>query len=494
MTAGRDRREFDCAVIGGGIAGLFCALTLARAGRSVIVLDGNEEPGGLGNSFSRGPYTFDAAVDSVSLVGPGEAFAAILEAVGLTGAVRWLPLQVVREVILGRERISIHGGSAPFRQLLHDRYPAERENVDRLLDRLRTLAGEVARVPLHLLDEPDTWRRVFPTLARYLPLTYEELLDEYVRDPELCGVLAERSHFLGLRSDRLSCVSMAVLMSSYYGGTVGRVEGGLGRLIQAIVRGLKEHRGVLRSGCAATRIVRAEDGAGGSRATLYSGEEEVCRAPVVVGACDARCFWSLLEDRRRDRVDPGTLPGAAPAEGDVSCSFVIAYLVGRRGNAYLPAGSSIGVWPHTRELQLGFGFTLPTMLDSTLAPPGQATAVLHIPVRAPLPGPGERGRLIREAIAIAEEFFPDLLSAMDILATAGPETLERYGAGRGGPAFGWLHTPERLRLLARHERRLPAGFYLAGNWHTLCAGVPSSAINGHRTALRILREQRRPPR
>jgi phytoene dehydrogenase-like protein len=78
---------------------------------------------------------------------------------------------------------------------------------------------------------------------------------------------------------------------------------------------------------------------------------------------------------------------------------------------------------------------------------------------------------------------------MDIVATAGPETLERYGAGLGGPAFGWLHTPERLRLLAQQERRAPPGFYLAGNWQTLCAGVPSSAMSGHRTALRILRER-----
>jgi prolycopene isomerase len=452
-----------------------------------VVLEGNAAPGGLASSFARGPYTFDAAVDSVSLVGPGEAFAATLEAVGLTGAVRWLPLQIVREVVIGGERISITAGMPAFRRFLHDRYPAQRENVDRLLRTIETLAQEAPQVPLHLLDQPETWRRFFPTLAAHLSLTYSELLEKHVSDPELRGVLSERSHFLGLGSDRLSCVSMAVLVASYYGGVVGRVAGGLGQLIQAIVRRLEEAGATLRTRCPVTDMVRAEDGAGGPCATIVSGDEEICRARTVVGACDARRFWSLLDAPGTDAEHPST---GDPFACDVSCSFVIAYLTGRPGGIHRAAGSSIGVWPRANELELGFGFTLPTLLDTTVAPPGEATAVLHIPVLSPVNGPAERDRLINEAVAAAEGPFPDLLSAMDIAATAGPDTLERYGAGPGGPAFGWLHTPERLRLLARQERCLPPGCYLAGNWQSLCAGVPSSAVSGHRTALRILRERR----
>jgi phytoene dehydrogenase-like protein len=139
-------------------------------------------------------------------------------------------------------------------------------------------------------------------------------------------------------------------------------------------------------------------------------------------------------------------------------------------------------------LELGFGFTLPTMLDRTLAPPGEATAVLHVPVNGPLPGASARDRVIRQALAAADRAYPGLLDGMELVAPAGPDTLERYGAGRGGPAFGWLHTPGRLGLLARQERSLSPGCYLTGHWHTLCAGVPSSAVSGYRTAQRILRE------
>ena len=45
LPAGEARR-YDCIVVGAGHNGLVCASYLARAGRSVLVLEANEQVGG----------------------------------------------------------------------------------------------------------------------------------------------------------------------------------------------------------------------------------------------------------------------------------------------------------------------------------------------------------------------------------------------------------------------------------------------------------------
>src|SRR3989304_3784998 len=46
-------------ILGGGLSGLTCGLTLIKAGHEVIILEKEDELGGLARSYRKGHFTFD---------------------------------------------------------------------------------------------------------------------------------------------------------------------------------------------------------------------------------------------------------------------------------------------------------------------------------------------------------------------------------------------------------------------------------------------------
>ncbi len=54
--------KFDCVVIGAGLAGMSAAITVAQAGKKVLLLDQHNLPGGCASSFVRGRIEFDASL------------------------------------------------------------------------------------------------------------------------------------------------------------------------------------------------------------------------------------------------------------------------------------------------------------------------------------------------------------------------------------------------------------------------------------------------
>ena len=64
--------SYDVIVIGGALAGLASALTLANKGKKVLVLEQHNLPGGVATSFVRGGVEIEAALHEMMSIGPKE--------------------------------------------------------------------------------------------------------------------------------------------------------------------------------------------------------------------------------------------------------------------------------------------------------------------------------------------------------------------------------------------------------------------------------------
>ena len=62
-------RKYHTVVVGGGMAGLTCAAYLAKEGRDVLLIEKNQECGGLVNTFSRDGFRFEAGIRALENAG-----------------------------------------------------------------------------------------------------------------------------------------------------------------------------------------------------------------------------------------------------------------------------------------------------------------------------------------------------------------------------------------------------------------------------------------
>lgn len=506
-------REWDAIVIGGGHNGLTAAAYLARAGRSVLVLERGDRLGG-------------ACTLERPFPDPGYLISPCAYVVGL------LDQAVVAE--LGLER---HGYRViPADPALWCPFP-DGSSFASYLDRDRTVAhlrrngfsetdvrgvlayqGVFGRIRRLLREGPagDTWKRPSPSRAEIeqilggdeelISIVFEEsiadTLDRYLTDQRLKDALMGQG-VIGTNAGPRDPGTASIHLMHHQGNLLGLgpawgyVVGGMGRISFGIAQAALEAGATIACGVTVERI---DPGTG---VELQTGE--LIRAPSVISNADPKRTLSMLDradvpSGYRQRLEEwrlaspvvklnaglSRLPAFTAADGDLEPHRAMVTITPGLDACQEAFEASLRGEPRIGFAELYFQ----TAYDASVAPPGKhvMSVFAHYAPQRLADGDWDSrrdqiGGLILDAIAV---HAPDVQDCVQHVQVLGPPDIEDRVGLTGGHIFQGEALPDQMWDRRLASRTPVDGLYMCGA--ATHPGGSVIALNGRNAASAVLED------
>jgi phytoene dehydrogenase-like protein len=498
------RRTWDAVVVGGGHNGLTAAAYLARAGRSVLVLERRAQLGGA-CTLER-PFSDPRAVVSPCAYVVGLLDGTVVSELGLAGhgyrvtladPNLWSPLPDGRTVAqyLDPARTREHLLAQGFSRRDVDGVVAYEDLFDRLRTALRSGERDAWAGPAP--DRDELAARVGGD-AELLGVLFEDsiadVLERHIGDPDLRGALCGQGVIGTMAGPRDPGTASVHLMHSMgtvdgVGGAWGYVEGGMGRVSAALAAAATAAGAVLAAGAEVAEILPGEG------VVLVSGERIAARAVV-----------SNADPKRTLRLVGGEVPSAFAsrvAEWRTESPVVKVNALLSRLPAWSAAGA--GERPERAMMSVSAGVDgmqaavdacragvaavgfcelyVHTAYDASVAPPGKhllSVFAQYVPYGTDRASAGE---LVLDAISAHAPGLRDCVEEVEVLA---PQDIEERIGLTGGHIFQGECLPDQMWERRFAPRVGVDGLYLCGA--ATHPGGSVIALNGRNAAMAVLED------
>ncbi len=297
-----EKEAYDVIVIGAGIGGLSVAALLAKAGKSVLLVERHDRPGGYAHGFRRRDYHFDSGVHLVSSCGAdgyrnGSIIHKIGKVAGIDPQTVFLPIRTYARAVFPEFEVSLQAGEEAFINGLTERFPQEKHRLLALI-RLCRLLAEEAMLAEEILEQGKSARvspaQVLGNLFRYRRTTLSEALDEFLVDARLKSLCASLWPYLGLPPSKLSFLYWATMMAGYTYEGAYYCRGSFQTYANLLANAVERQGGEVLLNSSVRRICVEQGKASGI--VLENGQ--IIHADVVVSNIDARQTADLLIGRQ----------------------------------------------------------------------------------------------------------------------------------------------------------------------------------------------------
>jgi len=461
--------DYQAIVIGSGAGGLSAALSLARSGLSVLVLEAMPSFGGYLNPFRRKQYTFDTGLHYLGELGKGALFWNLLDALGIADKVDFVELDPDGFDRFGFPdyEFRLCKGKERFRDKLITDFPREERGIHKffhVFDKIQKAmhaSGSVEGGPLRMLG----FLLKHPAMIKYSRSPYQKLLDEVTSDRRLQAVLTANCGTYGLPPARASVIPAVAVWGHYLDGAY-YPKGGSGALGDAFVSALQSNGAEMKTRSRAVRIDKR-----GNEFQVDTEAGEKYTAQVVMSNADPVITLGKL-------VNPQIVPSRIQKKVQRLRPSIGAFYAFIGTDLDLPAlgisSASIHHYerfdmnktfealatPTPQERLPGYFITSPSVKDPDggHAPEGHHTVeiVTFVDYRvfekwadSPPMKRGDEYKALKEKIGeglvkAAERYIPNLSGHLDCVEYATPLTSEYWvNAVRGG-CYGPEQTPDQI--------------------------------------------------
>lgn len=492
-----DKGCYDVVVIGSGIGGLTAAALLAKAGKSVLLTERHDRPGGYAHGFKRKRYQFDAGVHLTSGCGStgyagGQLIHKVLQVLGVDQELEFIPVKNFSRVVFPQRQIDMSTGYDVFLSELTHHFPDQQQGLSELLSICLQLTEEVARADA-IIANADAMiiKESLPLLFRYRRATLEDVYTQFLTDPELKAVFSTNWPYLGLPPSQVSFVYWATMLIGYLVDGAYYCRGGFQNFAETLVQGILNYRGEVLFNCAVRRIntdsgkvssVELENG------QIISTQQVISNADMqqTVQRLLGREYCSSAFLRRLDRARP-------------SLSMFVVYLATDMTLSMDTLAHETFVYPNIdhdatfSRLQNGnvsfISISVPTLIDASLAPRGEHIVLLTtlLPYAC---GNGVwselKPKIEQQMLNMAESYLPGLQQHTLFSISGSPATMQRYTLNHQGASYGWQLSPDQIGPYRISNKGPIEGLYFAGHWTRPGGGVYGVCVSGVQAAHAVL--------
>lgn len=219
------RLKYDYIIIGAGISGITSAITLAKQGYQVALLEKAKQSAPLLRGFSRHGVSFDTGFHYTGGLGDGEPLDIFFRHLGISDHLESFPFKEN-----GFDEVRCENPDFEFRfptgykalqEKLSDQFPRERSAIESYLSQVQAVCNSMPYLNLDLdFDNHSPLQRVFGQ-------TVQEKLDSLTENELLKSLLSVHCLLYGASCDEVSFAQHASIVGNYYQSAHGIRGGGL---------------------------------------------------------------------------------------------------------------------------------------------------------------------------------------------------------------------------------------------------------------------------
>lgn len=524
--------RYDAIIVGGGIAGLTSAVYLARAGKKTLLIEKNDEFGGLVSSFTSDGFHFEAGVRALESAG---VILPMLEDLGIK-------LDVVRsKVSIGVEDQVMNAEDLnsiqEYRNLLVNLYPESEEEVDRFIKSMKKIMKLLDVLygienPLFKDLKRDTkyiLKKLLPWLPKFiftvdkinkLNRPFEGYLAELIKNQSLSDIISQ--HFFKGTPTFFALSYFSLYLDYFY------PVGGIGKLAEVLIDKIKEYKGELQAGTIIKEIYADQQ-------YLIDVDKRKYHYKNLIWAADLKSFYSITRlgnisteikekyESTRERITAGKGSESVFSlyiQADLPLSYFrdishghFFYTPSRTGLGNIHRSeldAMINNWENTdksevlswldRFLKLNtFEISIPGLKDASLVPENKTGLIISFIVEYRLFKKLEDSGWyddIRKEIEdkiikiLSESVYPKLKNKVLKQFSFTPISISKRVGSTDGAIVGWSFE-EQVPVVNKIQKSdksvvtpIP-NIFQAGQWAYSPAGVPMSILTGKLAADRV---------
>lgn len=468
--------DYDVVVIGAGNGGLTSALTLARAGKRVLMLERHNIPGGCATTFIRGRFEFEVALHQLSGMGTEERpgpLRALFGELGVMDSIQFVEMEnLYRLVIPGELDITLGATREEAVSSLSNEFPEEADAIERFFGLVYDLCMDI--VGAQFMKDPEASKEKYPTYFKYYLRDSESVLNEFFKDPLLKAVVSVYWPYMGQPPSKMPFSDLAILLWAYCEFKPYHVKGGSQAISSALLDAFYKAGGQAKFNCRAERIIVSD---GKVKGVVTEDGDEIKTDYILSNAGSFNTYVDLI-DRENVPEDQFRNLGA----NTVGISAVTLFIGFDAEPEELGIKETTNFICKSTDYEKAYSlfgtldppeatlFTCYDVSDPDFSPPGTCQAALVALVYAdpwlsipPTQYAEAKYRFAEAMLAMAEEVFPGCRERIEELEVATPLTHLRYLGQPRGAIYGFDRLGKNTNLF-RSQTPAIEGLYFAGAW------------------------------